>query len=357
LTTRFAPSVVGAALLLAACVDNKPSGAPVSVLLTTIDTILPPGNPVLAHPTDLALDRDGRLFIGDSAAGTIVVLDPASGAHHTLGTPGSGPGQFSDPGGLQFSGDTLWVLDRGNHRVQALDRDGHSLAVRSLPEGRGTASIGPGGALVVALDGQDGALARRITPDGVAGRPFGKPVVAGVAGDNVASIRTDLAAHKIPADLRNLTLPLATPDGGVWLALATEGRLDRYDARDSLLFTYPLLTPERGAIVADFFEANRGAADSAGYVPLSYVVTGRPVGTEMWLLLRMPRGTGTVILAHELNGPLRRRVLVPQSTGIRSFAVDPARRALYLLDPAEGSLLRVPIPAGIEIVNKPRLPG
>lgn len=356
MTIRLVPRAALVTLLLAACTDSKPSGAPIPIILTTIDTLLRPDNAVLQHPTDLALDPEGRLIIADSGSGAIVVLDPATGAHHAIAGAGTPAGALNNPGGLLLSGDTLWVVERGARRLQALTREGKPLLARPLPAD-GEVSVGPSGAVIVALDGREDALARRIGADGSPAGTLGKPVVPGIAGDNPAALRADIQARKIPADLRNLTLPLATTDGGVWLSLSTEGRLDRYDAHDSLVFTYPLLAPERGAIVADFFDANRAGHDSAGYLPLSYIVTGRTVGTEYWFLLRMPRGTGTVILAHELNGPLRRRVLVPASTGIRSFAVDQARRALYLLDPLEGTLLRVPIPAEVEITGRPRLPG
>ncbi len=354
--SRFASRAAGAALLLAACADTQPSSAPTAIILTAIDTILRPGNAVLMGPTDLALDRDGRLFIADSGASLIVVLDPSTGAHHTIGRRGSAPGELNGPDGVVVAGDTLWVVDRGNRRIQSLGRDGRPLGDRPLPDGVGAVSVGPGGALVVALDGRDGALARRIGADGSPGAALGAPVVPGVAGSDLIALRSDIRDRKIPSQLRNSTLPLLTPEGGVWLSLSAEGRLERYDAGDSLVFSYPLLAPERGAIVADFFEANRASHDSSGYFPLRYVVAGRPVGTEMWFLLRMPRGAGTVILAHELNGPLRRRVLVPAATGARSFVVDTARRLLYLLDPVEATLLRVSFPADVEIPKGRRVP-
>ncbi|MCG3136780.1 MAG: hypothetical protein HJJLKODD_00616 [Phycisphaerae bacterium] len=89
----------------------------------------PPGEAVL--PIGLAIH--GRtLWVSDSRRHLLHRYDLQTDAYlGTVGSAGSGKGQFSYPAGLAVGPDGLiYVADRMNHRVQLLDAEGHY--VRSI---------------------------------------------------------------------------------------------------------------------------------------------------------------------------------------------------------------------------------
>ncbi|MEJ1096182.1 MULTISPECIES: phytase [unclassified Pseudoxanthomonas] len=71
---------------------------------------------VAAWPTE-----DGQVWLIATAKSThrLVVYDADNGQRlRTVGGPGTGPGQFNRPNGIVVFGDTLFVAERDNHRVQ-----------------------------------------------------------------------------------------------------------------------------------------------------------------------------------------------------------------------------------------------
>ncbi len=76
----------------------------------------------------LADEKGKRLFIADSTHHRIVItdLDGKKIAVAGTGTPGKADGafdkaEFDDPQGMALNGDTLYVADRKNHVIRALD--------------------------------------------------------------------------------------------------------------------------------------------------------------------------------------------------------------------------------------------
>jgi sugar lactone lactonase YvrE len=87
------------------------------------------GDSPLFFPGKVLADAAGkRLFIADSTHHRIVITD-LSGKKIAIagkGTPGAADGpfttaQFNDPQGMALDGETLYVADRKNHRIRALD--------------------------------------------------------------------------------------------------------------------------------------------------------------------------------------------------------------------------------------------
>ena len=87
------------------------------------------GDSPLFFPGKVLADSAGeRLIIADSTHHRIVVTDLAGNHLATAGTgqPGYEDGgfdkaQFDDPQGMAVQGDTLYVADRKNHVIRALD--------------------------------------------------------------------------------------------------------------------------------------------------------------------------------------------------------------------------------------------
>jgi len=81
--------------------------------------------PTLCGTTDLTFGPNGRLFISDGYGNARILEYTADGKRVKLwGSAGTGPGQFNIPHGIATQGNTLYVADRGNSRVQRFDLEG-----------------------------------------------------------------------------------------------------------------------------------------------------------------------------------------------------------------------------------------
>ncbi|KAL5496843.1 hypothetical protein EMCRGX_G013208 [Ephydatia muelleri] len=77
-------------------------------------------------PLCVAIHDNGDIYVG-SYDHCIYVFDQTGQLKNTIGSSGSGDGQFSFPCGISIKGDVLYVADTGNHRVQKLTSSGKFL--------------------------------------------------------------------------------------------------------------------------------------------------------------------------------------------------------------------------------------
>ncbi len=76
-------------------------------------------------PTDVAVGVDGRVFVVDGGNHRVVAYDRNGKYLLTIGGKGSGEGQFRDPVGIGTdSRGRVYVADTGNHRIQIFSSDG-----------------------------------------------------------------------------------------------------------------------------------------------------------------------------------------------------------------------------------------
>ncbi len=74
----------------------------------------------------LAVGPDARVYMSDYVAGLVRAFAPDGTPAGTIGSPGSGPGQFLGPHGLAFdAAGNLLVADTDNHRIQVFDPAGN----------------------------------------------------------------------------------------------------------------------------------------------------------------------------------------------------------------------------------------
>jgi hypothetical protein len=95
----------------------------------------------MQQPSCCAFDDEGNLAVSDCGNHLILVLRFSDGALlRTIGSPGSGNGQFQSPSGIAFDmAGHILVAEEGNNRVQML-RYSDGLHVRTI----GGAGFGPG---------------------------------------------------------------------------------------------------------------------------------------------------------------------------------------------------------------------
>ena len=77
-------------------------------------------------PLCVAIHDSGDIYVG-SYDDCIYVFDQTGQLKNTIGSSGSGDGQFFYPCGISIKGDVLYVADSGNHRVQKLTSSGKFL--------------------------------------------------------------------------------------------------------------------------------------------------------------------------------------------------------------------------------------
>lgn len=89
--------------------------------------------------TDVAEGPAGRIHIVQPLDGQVVVLTEKGEVVRRIGERGAGPGEFTSPAGVGWSGDTLWVIDVGTRRTSYFIGDSlvrtHSFQTGPGPDG------------------------------------------------------------------------------------------------------------------------------------------------------------------------------------------------------------------------------
>ena len=348
MVSQIKPARCGAAVALGLAVfagcsrDASPSSG--DVALGAVDTLVPAGSTELVHPAEIAM-AGGILYVVDLGASAIIALDTSGVVLRRIGRPGSGPGEFQGPRDLFVDRDSLRLVDQGNGRIQVFATNGSFMRALPAPDALGgDVSFRVDGTGLVARNGFDSTLARRLDANGIARARLGRPVKAIPQQVNFAELKSQVMRGLVPDALRNLTLPALGPDGSCWLILHAEGTVEHYSPADSLVWRVTLHEPEFGRIRAKFFSDNRADSAANRLFILSYVTTARVVGQELWILVRQPSDAATLILVLSRAGVVRRRLRIPGAHGVRGFALDSALRSLYLLAYDDAAILRVRLP-------------
>jgi DNA-binding beta-propeller fold protein YncE len=197
--------------------------SPQGQVLMTLGTPGMKGNPpqALTEPTDVVTDpTNGDIYVAEShtdvtdpnLVGRISVFDRTGRFLRTIGRTGMGPGEFRTPHAVEFdSQGRLIVMDRHNHRVQVLTKEGRFIA--EYPEfGRGSG---------LAIDANDTIYVADSESD-KARHPGWR------RGIRIGSLRDGKVTGFIPPHATN------TPDGGMGEGIAIDAAGNLYTAEAQL---------------------------------------------------------------------------------------------------------------------------
>ena len=95
-------------------------------------TLTGPGD--FALPTDVAVDKDGNIYVTDTLNWRVEIFDAEGKFISQFGKHCDAIGCFERPKGIAVDGDGhIWVVDTGLSLVQAYDRDGATAGFRRRP--------------------------------------------------------------------------------------------------------------------------------------------------------------------------------------------------------------------------------
>ncbi|WP_417449388.1 peptidyl-alpha-hydroxyglycine alpha-amidating lyase family protein [Kordiimonas sp.] len=158
-------------------------------------------------PNDVAFDASGNLYVADGGNFRVVKFGPDGNVIKTFGEKGAGAGQFNFPHAVVVKGNTLYVADRENKRIQLFDLDGtykeawtdvgYPYGLVALPEGGFLMTDARAEKLVILDDSgkvldRTGApgkeLGQYVSLHGVAPRPGGGVLVSDVFNWRVTAL-------------------------------------------------------------------------------------------------------------------------------------------------------------------------
>jgi DNA-binding beta-propeller fold protein YncE len=179
-------------------------------------------------PGHMAIDEGPggvRVYVSDAHADEVRAYDADSGVRLlTIGGTGSGQGRFVFPSGIAVAGDELFVVDRGNSRIQVFDLDGAFSRV--------IAPTGDDCGFLCAFDGASVGRARdaglHVTPGGfiyLTESSKGRVLVLDPAGEAIGAIGEYGTA---PGRLRVASDVVVDSCGRVLVASAANARVELF---------------------------------------------------------------------------------------------------------------------------------
>lgn len=336
-------SAVAAAILAMACREEAREQIPEYTTIL-VDTLVTTESGLLAKPADMAVTTDGTLLVLDYGKPSIVELDDsATSIVREWGHSGSGPGELLLPLGLAVRGDTLITTNVGNGRFEIYLRSGAILESRPAPTEARTAglALNPDGGYVLPTNGQEGSLAKICRRDGSVAYRVGDPIVPPASRFDLGGFREAALKGEVPDYYRNNALAALAEDSTTWLALNTEGTINRYSAKGQLLGRTDITDSLFPAILARYVQRNKDDSTGRRVYPLSYFSDLWPEGGRLWVLLNAPPGRPAVVMRLGPTGVVERRFELPGVSDVWRMVIRPEVREILFTSAETASLFRV----------------
>lgn len=210
--------------LVLVCGGVLAAGAPIptrdvqyAFLLTTA------GEARLSLPTDVAVGRDGRVYVVDSGHHRLVAFDRNGRFLFGVGQSGAGPGQLNDPVGVGTGPDgAVYVADKGNRRVQVFEPDGRfRRAFAVMHAGKPVAPVDvavDAAGKTLYITGNTNHRVMAYTPDGRFLRAFGGEGANRGEFRYPATVAVNAAGTVFVVDVFNTRVQAFARDGRVYIA-------------------------------------------------------------------------------------------------------------------------------------------
>jgi DNA-binding beta-propeller fold protein YncE len=90
------------------------------------------------QPSDVTVAADGTIYVVDGVNGRIKAFSPSGSPLFTIGRPGTGPGEFAFPLGIDLDeSGRVYVADSRNHRIQIFSATGEFISEIPVPDKNG----------------------------------------------------------------------------------------------------------------------------------------------------------------------------------------------------------------------------
>lgn len=87
------------------------------------------------QPSDVAVARDGTIYVVDGVNGRVKAFSPSGSFLFTIGRPGTGPGEFAFPLGIGLGNSgRIYIADSQNHRIQIFSATGDFISEIPVPD-------------------------------------------------------------------------------------------------------------------------------------------------------------------------------------------------------------------------------
>ena len=298
--------------------------------------------------TDIVVTARGDLVLLDNRHARIIVLDSAGRLLRVFGREGSGPGELRYPDTIVLRGDTVFVANRPNGRLELFLTDGTSLGSRALPLKAmdGATAYQPDGAYLASTGGRDSALALLLVDGSTNELRLGTPVPGARLPLDYPELRKVIAQGAVPVELMNSVRPVLDSRRTPWLIVNARGAVQRYCTDGTLLWEQLLGEATMDSAKSRFFARNLAETNPNRLHLVSPFGQARAVGEGLWVLLREEfPGTRFVVF----RGPSEKafELQMPDIEDVSAFDVDSVRRALVLVTAEPSGVVRVPLPGAL----------
>lgn len=338
--------VAVAAVVLCACGDAgaRDAGEPVALFAT--DTLVTTASERIGGVYDLAVSPAGVLYVADWGYKHVLGIDP-DGATRTIGTEGSGPGEFEMPYTVGADDDSIRVFDAARNVVQVFDRAGALIRSYRLdaPGLGGGRAFSDDGWLAATIGGFEDAMVLLLDAAGARKDNVGEPMVPPTRYYDFGAIKTQIGEGRVPDAFRNQAMVAWGPDHSLYLAFLAEPEVRRYDGTGRLLWTRTLDEPVLRAARNLFFQRNLEESDPSRLHPLRYVTDVGAADGHLWLLLNTAdEEAGLLLVLDRDDGAIRCRFAFPGLPNTGTFVVDGRRGRLYMAPRGDASVVAFDLP-------------
>jgi hypothetical protein len=319
--------------------DDPPAGH-ANFALARFDTIVRADNASIGEVADLGIAPDSTIWLLDRTNGRVVTLRPNGDRVSIFGNAGRGPGELLRAEAMIVASSLALILDPGNARVQYYDHAGaaaghfgisRSVLVPAALNARGdiaSPTLGLDSALVVVLEGRARTLRR-----------VGRPVADPPSVIDLSGLREQALRGEIPREFRNNVLPVLGDNGACLLVLQALGELQYFDSGGRQVWSR-MLPDSVVSLARKEYLASASRDTDPGRVPQPRVAAaGRLVNGQAWLMLSPgTNGKNSLLVLVANSGEVQMEIML-NVTGAGAFAIDAARKRLYIVLPGDGLVL------------------